>query len=64
MMKRVVIETPFPSAEDFAAAYGISKARMRRLTALADQIAGNGASKSRQAPSLRTARKRKAISRA
>jgi hypothetical protein len=62
-MKRVVIETPFPSAEDFAAVYGISKARMRRLTALADQIAGNGAIKSRQARSYRMERKRKATSR-
>jgi hypothetical protein len=48
MRKRVVIRTPFPSAEDLAETYGISKTRMRKLTALADQIIANGAAKSQQ----------------
>jgi hypothetical protein len=64
MRKRVVIRTPFPTAEDFAETYGISKTRMRKLTALAEQIIGNGSAKSRQAPSIQMKRKRKASAQA
>ncbi len=46
MRKRVVITTPFPTAEDFAEMYGISKTRMRKLTALADEILGRDSKKS------------------
>lgn len=38
MRKPVVIRTPFPTADDFAKTYGISKSRMRELEALADEI--------------------------
>jgi hypothetical protein len=64
MRKRVVIRTPFPTAEDLAETYGISKSRMRKLTALAEQIIANGSAKSRQTPSIQMKRKRKASSRA
>ena len=60
MRKRVVITTPFPTAEDLAETYGISKTRMRKLNALADQILGKDRKKSQQAP----ARKRKVSARA
>jgi hypothetical protein len=59
MRKRVVITTPFPTEEDFAETYGISKTRMRKLNALADQILGKNRKKSQPAPSLQTKRKRK-----
>ena len=58
MRKKVVIRTPFPTAEDFAEFYGISKTRMRKLTALADQIVGKDATKSQQTPA-RNMKKRK-----
>jgi hypothetical protein len=64
MRKQVVITTPFPTAEDLAETYGISKTRMRRLNALADQILGKDPKKRQQAPSLQTKRKRKVSARA
>jgi hypothetical protein len=64
MRKRVVITTPFPTEEDFAETYGISKTRMRKLNALADQILGKDLGKSRQPPSLMAKRKRKVSARA
>jgi hypothetical protein len=60
MRKRVVITTPFPTAEDLAKTYGISKTRMRKLTALADEILGRDRKKSQQASSAPSKRKRKA----
>jgi hypothetical protein len=59
MRKRVVITTPFPTAEDLAETYGISKTRLSRLKALAKEIR-----KSRNSPTTRLKRKRKASSRA
>jgi hypothetical protein len=53
MRKRVVITTPFPTAEDLAETYGISKTQMRKLTALADKILGRDVKKSQQAPPRR-----------
>lgn len=64
MRKRVVITTPFPTAEDLAETYGISKTRMRKLDALADQILGKDRKKSQIAPSSQTKRKRKVSARA
>ena len=64
MRKRVVITTPFPTAEDLAEMYGISKTRMRKLTALADKILGRDVKKSQKAPSEPAKRKRKASARA
>jgi hypothetical protein len=64
MRKRVVITTPFPTQEDFAETYGISKTRMRKLNALADEILGRDRKKSQPAPSLQTKRKRKVSARA
>jgi hypothetical protein len=64
MRKRVVIRTPFPTAEDFAEFYGISKTRMRKLNALADEILGKDRKKSKPAPSTQTKRKQKASARA
>jgi hypothetical protein len=60
MRKRVVITTPFPTAEDLAEMYGISKTRMRKLNALADQILLNSSKKSRHLSTVQTKRKRKA----
>lgn len=64
MRKRVVITTPFPTAEDLAKTYGISKTRMRKLNALADEILGKDRKKSPKTPSLQTERKHKAGARA
>lgn len=64
MRKRVLITTPFPTQEDFAETYGISKTRMRKLNALADQILGKDRKKPQPAPSLRTKRKPKVSARA
>jgi hypothetical protein len=64
MRKRVVITTPFPTAEDLAETYGISKTRMRKLNALADQILGKDRKKIQPAPSSQAKRKRKASARA
>jgi len=64
MRKRVVIRTPFPTEEDFAEFYGISKTQMRKLNALADRILGRDLNKSQQAPSTQTKRKQKASARA
>jgi hypothetical protein len=63
MRKRVVITTPFPTEEDFAKTYGISKSRMRKLNALADRILGRDL-KNQQAPSAPAKRKQKASARA
>ena len=64
MRKRVVITTPFPTEKDFAETYGISKTRMRKLNALADEILGKDRKKSPPAPSSQTKRKRKVSARA
>jgi hypothetical protein len=64
MRKQVVITTPFPTAEDLAETYGISKTRLRRLKALAKEISGNGSKEARNSPTTRVKRKRKASSRA
>ena len=64
MRKRVVITTPFPTEEDLAEMYGISKTRMRKLNALADQILGNSSKKSSRSPIVQTKRKTKASARA
>src|SRR5271167_4990309 len=42
MRKQVVITTPFPTAEDLAETYGMSKTRLSRLMALAKEIRENG----------------------
>ena len=60
MRKRVVITTPFPTAEDLAEMYGISKTRTRKLHALADEILGNSSKKSRRSSTVQMKRKRKA----
>jgi hypothetical protein len=64
MRKQVVITTPFPTAEDLAETYGISKTRLRRLKALAKEIIENGSEKSRNSPTTAVKRKRKASSQA
>jgi hypothetical protein len=64
MRKRVVIRTPFPTEEEFAEFYGISKTRMRKLNALADRILGKDLKKYQQAPSARAKPKQKASARA
>ena len=64
MRKRVVIRTPFPTEEEFAEFYGISKTRMRKLNALADRILGKDLKKSQQAPSAQAKPKQKASARA
>jgi hypothetical protein len=38
MRKPVIIDSPYPTAEDLARTFGIGKARMRRLTALAREF--------------------------
>jgi hypothetical protein len=63
MQKKVVIRTPFPTAEDLAEVYGISKTRMRKLTALADEIIGKDSTKSRST-GRNVKRKTKTVSRA
>jgi hypothetical protein len=63
MRKQVVITTPFPTAEDLAETYGISKTRLRRLKALAEEIRGSGSKNSRNSPTT-VKRKKKASSRA
>jgi hypothetical protein len=64
MRKQVVITTPFPTAEDLAETYGISKTRMRKLNALADEILGRDRKKAQAAPALRTKHKQKVGARA
>jgi len=64
MRKQVVITTPFPTAEDLAETYGISKTRLRRLKALAKEIMGNRSTNSRNSPTIQLKRKSKASSRA
>jgi hypothetical protein len=64
MRKRVVITTPFPTAEDLAETYGISKTRMRKLNALADEILGRDRKKAKAAPALQTKHKQKVGARA
>jgi hypothetical protein len=64
MRKQVVITTPFPTAEDLAETYGMSKTRLSRLMALAKEIRENGQKKSRHSPTTQVNRKRKASSRA
>jgi hypothetical protein len=62
MRKRVVITTPFPTAEDLAETYGISKTRLRRLKAMAEEILANRSKESRNSPTTGVKRKRKASS--
>ena len=62
MRKRVVITTPFPTAEDLAETYGISKTRLRRLKAMAEEILANRSKESRNSPTAGVKRKRKASS--
>jgi hypothetical protein len=64
MRKKVVIRTPFPTAEDLAETYGISKTRMRKLVALADRIMGKESTKTQQPPARKLKRKTKASARA
>jgi hypothetical protein len=64
MRKQVVITTPFPTAEDLAETYGMSKTRLNRLMALAKDIRENNQKKSRNSVTTQAKRKRKASSRA
>ena len=52
-MKKVRIETPYPSREATAKALGVTKERMRQLAALLDELLGTRGRKDRRAASIR-----------
>ena len=52
-MKKVRIETPYPSRRATAKALGVTKERMRQLAALLDDLLGTGRTKNRTAASIR-----------
>lgn len=52
-MKKVRIETPYPSARATAKALGVTKERMRQLAALLDELLRGGGKKDRKVASIR-----------
>ena len=52
-MKKVRIDTPYPSARATAKALGVTKERMRQLAALLDELLRGGGKKDRKAASIR-----------
>jgi hypothetical protein len=52
-VKKVRIETPYPTTRSTAKALGVTKERMRQLAALLDLLLGKGGKGSRKAASIR-----------
>ncbi|MGH7347579.1 MAG: hypothetical protein ACREK4_21915 [Candidatus Rokuibacteriota bacterium] len=55
-MKKVRIETPYPSPRSTAKALGVTKERMRQLAALVDLLLGKAGKGTRKAASIRRAK--------
>ena len=52
-MKKVRIDTPYPSRDATAKALGVTKERMRQLAALLERLLGERRGKDRKAASIR-----------
>lgn len=63
MRKPVIVDAPYPTADDIAEIFHIGKARMRRLTAFANQILESSPDRPSKTMPISRARTKKRVSR-